>query len=521
MGADPTTLAADLDALFRPLDVELAEAWWDCNTHASPENDRRREELELRRRDELSDPDRYAAVRTAASGAEDGVTRRVLEVVASAMGPNQVDADLRRRLVELESRIESTFVQHRGEIDGERVGDNRIEEILTSSDDVGLRRQAWEASKSVGAAVVNDLLTLVDVRNEAARRLGHRDHYAMALSFDDLDEDRLFATLAEVEDATGPAFATWKRALDERLADRFGCAVDDLRPWHYDDPFFQELPVTGRVDLDPLFAEADVEALTVRTYEALGLDIAPALERSDLYARDHKSQHAFCISIDREQDVRVLCNVLPNERWMSTMLHEFGHAIYDLEVDGSLPFLLREPPHLLATEAVAMLFGRLVRDPSWLAAVAGATGEETDAATEAQRAGMLVFARWAMVMVHFERGLYRDPGGDHAARWWDLVERFQGVRRPDGRTEPDWASKVHLAVAPVYYQNYLYGELVASQLSAALHRDAGGIVDLPAAGRWLTDRFFRPGASLRWDRLVEHATGAPLSPGHFVTEFVG
>ena len=57
------------------------------------------------------------------------------------------------------------------------------------------------------------------------------------------------------------------------------------------------------------------------------------LERSDLYARDGKSQHAFCIDIDHEGDVRVLCNVEPSERWMDTMLHEFGHAIYDRETD--------------------------------------------------------------------------------------------------------------------------------------------------------------------------------------------
>ena len=31
----------------------------------------------------------------------------------------------------------------------------------------------------------------------------------------------------------------------------------------------------------------------------------------------------------------------------------------------------------------------------------------------------------------------------------------------------------------------------------------------------------RPGASLRWDALIEEATGAPLSPARFVAELTG
>ena len=129
-----------------------------------------------------------------------------------------------------------------------------------------------------------------------------------------------------------------------------------------------------------------------------------------------------------------------------------------------------------------------------------------------------MFARWVLVMTNFERGLYADPDADHDARWWDLVERYQLVRRPPGRTAPDWAAKIHLAVAPVYYQNYLYGELVASQVEAALRREHGGIVDREAVGRTLVERLFRPGASRRWDSLVESATGEPLTPSHLAAQ---
>ena len=69
---------------------------------------------------------------------------------------------------------------------------------------------------------------------------------------------------------------------------------------------------------------------------------------------------------------------------------------------------------------------------------------------------------------------------------------------------------MHLAVAPVYYHNYLLGEmlrLAAPGLAAA--RDGRGEPGAGAgrAGRLLTEAVYRPGASLRWDALVEAATG--------------
>jgi peptidyl-dipeptidase A len=126
-----------------------------------------------------------------------------------------------------------------------------------------------------------------------------------------------------------------------------------------------------------------------------------------------------------------------------------------------------------------------------------------------------------LVMTTFERALYADPDRDLDTLWWDLVEQHQLVRRPPGRHAPDWAAKIHLAAAPVYYQNYLYGEMVASQLQATLQDRFGGLVDRPEAGRFLVDDFFAPGASRRWDQLVADATGEPLTARHLADQLAG
>ena len=196
------------------------------------------------------------------------------------------------------------------------------------------------------------------------------------------------------------------------------------------------------------------------------------------------------------------------------MLHELGHGVYDLGFRDDLPWLLRST-HLVATEASAILFGSLAWRRDWLEDVLGLSaseGAELEPQVRAARAvELLVFTRWVLVMNAFERGLYANPDGDLDTLWWELVSRYQGVTPPDGRQAPDWAAKIHIAVSPVYYHTYLYGAIVALQLTAALEAEAGGIVDRPAAGTLLADRLFAPGQSFRWDRLVEEATGSPLS----------
>ena len=99
------------------------------------------------------------------------------------------------------------------------------------------------------------------------------------------------------------------------------------------------------MDLDPLVAGKDLTALTLATYDGLGMDLRPVVERSDLVTREGKNQHAFCADIDRRHDVRVLANCEPGTRWLGTMVHELGHAVYDLAIDATLPWLLRQPAH--------------------------------------------------------------------------------------------------------------------------------------------------------------------------------
>jgi Oligoendopeptidase F len=304
-------------------------------------------------------------------------------------------------------------------------------------------------------------------------------------------------------------------------------------PWHYQNRFFQEAPKIYDVDLDQYYKNKDIVQLAKDYYLSIGLPIDDIVARSDLFERENKNQHAFCINIDRDaKDIRVLCNIKPNARWMETMLHENGHALYEKYLDEKLPWDLKTPAHIFTTEAIAMLFGRFATNPQWIVDMLKISTEEAkkiqEPAQNTLRLQQIVFSRWSQVMFRFEKSLYENPDQDLNKLWWDLVEKYQMLKKPAGRNEPDWATKIHIATSPCYYHNYLLGELLASQLQnyiitniikGKLGQDYS-FVNNKEVGKYLIDKVFSVGAKYQWNEMIEKATGEKLTPKYYAKQFL-
>lgn len=526
-------LIAEVEAKLRSLERAVNLAHWEASTAGTPEAQQEATEAETRLRTYLSSKTRYAEIVELGDSRElrDALLHRQLQLLALDHRPNLLPEPVIEDLVRRSNEIQAEFYTFRAQLEGRPVTNNEILDVLRGERDEARRRAAWEASKQIAPRVAGRLRDLVEARNRAARSLGFRDYYRMRMELQEIDEDELLAVFDELRRRTDEPFATAKAEIDARLAERYGTRLDALRPWHYEDPFFQEAPLSGELGLDVYFKGRDLLEIADRFYRDIGLPIRDVLDRSDLYERAGKDQHAYCTNIDREGDVRILCNLKDDDRWMGILLHELGHAAYEVFMPASLPWLVRQPAHIATTEAIAMFMDRLTYDVDWLQRAAGASpadsAETRKRASQALRFEMLLTARWVLVMTYFERALYADPQRDDLdTLWWDLVEELQLLARPAGRAAPDWASKIHLTVAPVYYHNYLLGELIASQLGATVRRDIlgdnapRGYAGCTELGDYLRARVFAPGASQHWQTLMERATGSRLSSSAFLDEFV-
>jgi peptidyl-dipeptidase A len=458
---------------------------------------------------------------------------RSLEVARLAFKGNQLSAQTIEALVDAQAEIEHRFNTFRATLDGKEMSNNELLDALKEETDSARRKAIWEALKQVGQTVSDKLIALAVLRNRAANELGYGDYFEMQVRLQEHDPDELAAIFRDLEAITEAPFQEIKAALDEELAEKFHVPSGEIRPWHYDNPFFQAPPPSKAVDPDLFYRDKPKEQIMQQAatfYRDIGLPVDAVIARSDLYEREGKDQHAFCITIDRRQDVRTLLNIKPNAAWMDTALHEEGHAVYYINIDDTLPFNLREASHIFVTEGIAMLFGALAYNSTWLVEYGGADSAQVadleDALIAQRRREQLIFARWAMVMFHFERAFYADPSADLDTLWWDLVERFQHIPRPADRHQPDWASKPHFTIAPVYYHNYLLGEVFAAQLRHVLAEIAGH--EGPTAslsfngqkrfGAYLKEKVFAPGMSKPWPAFVKDATGEPFSVKYFGQE---
>ncbi len=464
---------------------------------------------------------------------QDSILSRDLEMMYLTYLSKQVNPEKLAAMTELQTEISKKFQTYRAKVDKKELTDNEVEEILKNSTNLNELEKVWKAHKDIGPVVADDIIKLVKMRNEVAKELGFNNYHEMSLELSEQDPKEISKIFDELDELTKDAFANLKKTIDEKLAARLKIKVEDLKPWHYQNRYFQEAPKIYDIDLDIYYKGKDIVKLTEEYYKSINLPIDDMLAKSDLYEKPGKNQHAFCTDIDRNtKDIRVLCNVKDNNNWMNTMLHEFGHAVYFKYHSPDLPWFLKTPAHIFTTEAIAMLFGRFASDANWMYDMLKISEDEKNKISETAfkilTLEQLVFSRWAQVMYRFEKSLYENPDQDLNKLWWDLVEKYQLLKKPEGRNAPDWATKIHIATSPCYYHNYLLGELLASQLSYYINHKLLKLPEgqksswygKPEVGKYLIDAVFAPGAKYKWNDMIEKATGEKLTAKYYAEQFV-
>lgn len=523
------------EAIIKPLNREAGIAYWDASISGSEEDYAFAEETQLKLSQIFTNKADFEKLRTIKeSGAvTDPLLLRQLDILYNDYLSQQIDIEKLEKRIKMESEIEKKFSTFRADVNGNELTDNQVEQILKTSTSTSEVKAAWMAHKNIGPLVAPKVVELVKLRNDIARELGFKNYQEMSLRLNDQDPAEIDQLFDELDNLTRNAFTQLKGEIDTYLANRFKITKDELMPWHYQNRYFQEAPAIYTTDLDKYYTNQHLETVTEKFYTSINLPVNDLIEASDLYEKPGKNQHAYCTDIDKSGDVRVLCNIQPNSMWMNTMLHEYGHAVYDKFNNLSLPYTLRQPAHIFTTEAIAMMFGRFASNPQWLNDMHIIRGEEAQKIAidckNTLRLEQLVFSRWVQVMYRFEKAMYANPDQDLNKLWWTLVEKYQLIKQPQDRPDAaDWASKIHVATVPCYYHNYMLGELLASQLYHHIttqvlklnENENPSFVGKTEVGEYLTKNVFMPGAQYYWNDMIEQATDEKLTAKYYANQFV-
>ncbi|WP_214483031.1 M2 family metallopeptidase [Bacillus sp. SM2101] len=424
---------------------------------------------------------------------------------------------LQEKYTELWNEMHYRIATNTTEYNGKQIRETEVLRLLEVEEDIIKRKGLWFKYMSLGSKLSEGLLDLVNMRNVIAKEKGFNNFYELKLASQGLSSKELKSIIHHLRSSLDEDYRKIKENIDYQIKQQYGINDNSIRPWHYSHPFFQEYKLS-------YFKESDLSVDNIlyklkSWFNESGIDISGILKNSDISDNRHKSEANFCLNIDREKDVRISSNYHQNQKSLSLLMHELGHAVYEHNIRPGLPFILKKSSEIFMSEAIAIFFERLVYKKSWYCSVISGENAHTDAFVNRQDfiQNFLVKLYWTITLTTFEEELYSNPNQDLNDLWWSIVSDVQKIDRPPDCHIPVWAVKAHLTTLPVYYHNYLLGEVISSQLSTILERKFG-FSDSHSSIQFLKENLFAYGNSLSWRDLLLKSFQGYLNPQYLISD---
>jgi peptidyl-dipeptidase A len=421
-----------------------------------------------------------------------------------------------------------------------KVSTNDIDKILQESNDAKERLFAWETSKGVGVKLRDGLAELQHLRNRVAREMGYNSYFDLEVADYGMTTKELMELMNQFVTELRPLYRELHTYARYELAKRYKKPVPEKIPAHWlSNRWGQNWPgFVNAIDLDALFKGKSKEWV-VQQAEAFFVSMEfPKLkqnfwDKSDLYPVESgstrkKNNHASAWHLDVADDYRSLMSVEPNDDWFKTTHHELGHIYYFIEyTNPDVPIVLREGANRSYHEGMGDLMAIASLQQPYLQQLGlmpkDAKIDQTQwLLNDALSSSSVIFIPWAAgTMSHFEHDLYEQnlPKEEFNKRWWEYVERFQGIVAPTPRIEEycDAATKTHIIDDPAQYYDYALSCVLKFQLHSFIAKNilkqdprSCNYYGSKEVGDFLRG-IMRPGASRDWRAVLKEKTGEDLS----------
>jgi peptidyl-dipeptidase A len=415
-----------------------------------------------------------------------------------------------------------------------------VTKILAENRDPKRLREVWEGWHTIGAPMKPDYVRFVELSNAGAKEVGFADTGAMWRSRYDMPPEAFAKELERLWEQLRPLYLSLHAHVRAKLHEKYGDVVPVDGPipayllgniWaqEWNNIFEFVAPATGsRVPLDAILRRRKIESqemarIAERFFTSVGFDPLPKTfwERS-LFVKPRDREvvcHASAWVINNVDDVRIKMCIDPTAEDFNTIHHELGHDYY-YRAYSTLPMILRDSANDGFHEAIGDTIALSVT-PEYLVTI-GLLDRAPDASGDLpllmQRAlDKLAFLPFGLVI---DQWRWRVFSGEvkpdrYNAAWWELRERYQGVRAPSPRGEQffDPGAKYHVP-ANTPYARYFLASVLQFQFHRALAQAAGCTLPLhrcsiygnKEAGERLK-KALAMGASRPWPDVLEVLTG--------------
>ena len=417
-----------------------------------------------------------------------------------------------------------------------------ITRILASDRNPARLREVWEGWHTISPPFKPDYVRFVALSNKGAKELGFADTGAMWRSRYDMPPDDFSKEVDRLWQQLRPLYLSLHTYVRARLHAKYGDAVPADGPipahllgniWAQDWSNVYDLVApagaAATVSLDAILrARATTPMQMVQTGErfftSLGFDPLPKTfwERS-LFVKPRDREvvcHASAWYVDNQEDVRIKMCIDPTAEDFTTIHHELGHDFYAREYNRAQPMIFRDSANDGFHEAIGDTIGLSVT-PEYLVKI-GLLGKAPPASSDVmlllrQALDKVAFLPFSVVMDQWRWRVFSGqvPPDRYNAAWWELRERYQGVRAPSARGEEffDPGAKYHVP-GNTPYARYFLSYVLQFQFHRALAKAAGctsplnrcSIYGSAEAGKRLK-AVLAMGSSKPWPDALEALTG--------------
>jgi peptidyl-dipeptidase A len=431
--------------------------------------------------------------------------RRQLTVLKNALTmAAPADEKEAQELAQLVTEMEGTYGRGKYCSDGESgeacLDIEEITEILANDRNPARLREVWEGWHSIAPPMKQTYARFVELSNKGARELGFADTGAMWRSKYDMPPEAFSRELDRLWGQLQPLYLSLHAYVRAKLRDRYGDHVpaDGPIPAHllgnlWAQDWSNVYDVVGppggakAISLTDVLRARKVTPVEMarfgeRFFTSLGFEpLPPTFWERSLFVKPRDREvvcHASAWNVNSVDDLRFKMCIDQTEEDFTTIHHELGHNFYS-RAYATQPPIFRDSANDGFHEAIGDTIALSVT-PEYL----GKVGLVGNAPPESADVGLLLrtalqrlaFLPFGLVVDAWRWQVFSGqvPPDQYNRVWWQLRERYQGVRPASARGEEyfDPGAKYHIP-ANTPYARYFLASVLQFQFHRALTKAAG------------------------------------------------
>lgn len=487
----------------------------------------------------------------------DADSQRQLDLLRLSNGV-PTDPDQLAELTTLGSRLEALYGSGRYCPDGEDscrdLGD--LEDVLAKSRKPDELLDAWRGWRTVSPPMREDYSRFVALQNIGAQELGFADAGQYWRAGYDMDPLALEAEVERLWAQVEPLYQALHCEVRAQLNSEYGDAVAPAegpipahllgnmwsQQWGNIYPLVAPYPKAPSPDITKALQKQKYTAeRMVRQAEGFYKDLGMPALPDNFYRRSQLLKprdrdvvcHASAWDMDYAGDVRIKMCIQPDTENLTTIYHELGHIYYDLAYNPQ-PVIYQAGAHDGFHEAIGDTMV-LAMTPDYLASVGLSAGEKAASQESVINNQMrmaldkIAFLPFGLLVDQWRWKVFSGEVGPEAynASWWELREKYQGIKPPVERSEADFdaGAKYHVP-GNTPYLRYFLAHILQFQFYQAMCDAAGYEGPLHgcsfAGSKKAGDKMWQllsAGQSRPWPETLALLTGKPEMDGSAVIEY--